>query len=93
MNANFGPKDEQEELEFAVEELLADVQLSIQEAMLAQGINQAKLAELLGCDQKDVTDFLSEGANPTLHTIAHIFHVLGVQGPPLRRKTLLKATL
>jgi transcriptional regulator with XRE-family HTH domain len=77
MRKRFGPKDEQERLVFAVEGLRADVQLTIQEVMHSKGITRSHLAKLLGCSPANVTHLLAEDGNPTIETIARVFHVLG----------------
>ena len=73
----FGPKSEQERLIFATEDLRADVQLTIQEVMLAKGITRSDLAKLLGCSPANVSQLLAEDGNPTIETIARVFHALG----------------
>jgi len=75
----FGPMDREEEAIFAVEGLLADVQLSIQEAMLDRGVSRSELARRLGCSPANVTQLLSEDANLTVQTVARIFHRLGMK--------------
>lgn len=72
-----GPKSEQERLIFATEDLRADVQLTIQEVMLAKGITRSQLAKLLGCSPANVTQLLAEDGNPTIETIARVFYALG----------------
>jgi transcriptional regulator with XRE-family HTH domain len=73
----FGPKNEQERLVFAVEELRADLQLTIQEVMLSKGITRSDLAKRLGCSPANVTQLLAEDGNPTIETVARVFHALG----------------
>jgi plasmid maintenance system antidote protein VapI len=76
--ALFGPTSKNEELVFAVEELLADVQLAIQESMLELGVSRSDLAKRLGCSPANVTQLLSEEANLTVQTVARIFHALNM---------------
>lgn len=73
----FGPKSEQERLIFATEDLRADVQLTIQEVMLAKGVTRSHLAKLLGCSPANITQLLAEDGNPTIETIARVFYALG----------------
>jgi transcriptional regulator with XRE-family HTH domain len=73
----FGPKNEQERLVFAIEELRADLQLTIQEVMLSKGITRSALAKRLGCSPANVTQLLAEDGNPTIETVARVFHALG----------------
>lgn len=73
----FGPKNEQERLVFATEDLRADVQLTIQEVMFAKGITRSQLAKLLGCSAANVTQLLAEDGNPTIESIARVFYALG----------------
>lgn len=75
----FGPRGRDEEAIFAVEGLLADVQLSIQEAMLDRGVSRSELARRLACSPANVTQLLSEDANLTVQTVARIFHHLGMK--------------
>jgi transcriptional regulator with XRE-family HTH domain len=77
MRRAFGPKNEQERLVFAIEELRADVQLTIQEVMHCKGITRSHLAKLLGCSPARVTQVLGEDGNPTIETIAQVFYALG----------------
>jgi hypothetical protein len=65
----FGPRNEQEREIFAIEELRADVQLTIQEVMHAKGITRSDLAKSLGCSPANVTQFLAEDGNPTIDTL------------------------
>jgi len=73
----FGAKSEQEREVFAIEGLRADVQLTIQEVMFAKGITRSHLAKLLGCSPANVTQLLAEDGNPTIESIARVFHALG----------------
>lgn len=77
--STFGPANRDEELIFAVEGLLADVQLSIEEAMLNLGVSRSELARRLGCSAANVTQLLSEDANLTVQTVAKILHCLGMK--------------
>ena len=73
----FGPKSKQEREVFAIEELRADVQMTIQEVMAAKGITRSHLAKSLGCSPANVTQLLAEDGNPTIETIARVFYALG----------------
>lgn len=72
----FGPKNAGEELVFAVEGLLIDVQLAIEIAMHEKGVSKRELADRLGCTPSNVTQLLSENAKLKVETVAKIFHAL-----------------
>jgi transcriptional regulator with XRE-family HTH domain len=68
----------QDEMIFAEEALVVDVQVAIHTLMLDRGLSRADLARALGVSQARVSQMFSDDANNlTLRTIARIFRVLG----------------
>jgi transcriptional regulator with XRE-family HTH domain len=68
----------QDEMIFAEEALVVDVQAAIHTLMLDRGLSRADLARSLGVSQARVSQMFSDNANNlTLRTIARIFRVLG----------------
>ncbi len=75
----FGPINDEESELFAVEDLIFDVQMTLQKAMRKKKISQKKLAVLLGLSPARISQFFSnDGANLTLSTIARIAFALKV---------------
>lgn len=72
-----GPKDKVEEEIFVTENFRADLQHAIYVVMRALGINRKELAKRLECSQANISQILSDEGNPTIETIARIFHALG----------------
>jgi transcriptional regulator with XRE-family HTH domain len=60
----------------AEENLLIDYQFLIQERMVANGISRAQLSEKTGLSVARISQILSSQANPTVKTLARIFHAL-----------------
>ncbi len=75
----FGPMDSKEALEFAIEELRADVQYEVLRAMKQAGMSQADLARKLGVSQAWVSQMLGDDANLTVESLAKVFLALGGQ--------------
>lgn len=75
----FGPADNKEALEFAIEELRADVQYEVLRAMKQAGMSQADLARKLGVSQAWVSQILGDDANLTVESLAKVFLALGGQ--------------
>lgn len=71
------PKNAEEAVIFAIEELVAETQYCIQKVMNLKSINRSELARRLGCSPANVTQMLSEDSNLRLDTVAKIFHALG----------------
>jgi DNA-binding Xre family transcriptional regulator len=68
----------QDEMIFAEEALIVDVQVAIHNLMLDRGVSRADLARELGISQARVSQMFSDDANNlTLRTVARIFRVLG----------------
>lgn len=76
-SSQLGPRTDTEAEEFAVEELIADVQYAISLVMEDQKVSRAALAKNLGRSESTVSRALDGRANLTLKTIAKIFHALG----------------
>ncbi|ANH06257.1 helix-turn-helix domain-containing protein [Shinella sp. HZN7] len=74
---NFGPKNHDEAVVFATEELRAQVQYDILRQIKAAGLSQAQLAQRMGVSAAWVSQVLSDDANLTLETIAKIYVALG----------------
>jgi DNA-binding Xre family transcriptional regulator len=71
-------KERDEELIFAEEEFLVDVQFAIQKLLNQSGMSHSDLAKKLGVSDARVSQmFGDEAANLTLRTVARIFCVLG----------------
>lgn len=74
----FEPQNEAEKEEFAVEDLVFQVQLELHRAMLRCGIDQAQLADRIGVTPARISQIFSKGGpNLTLKTIGRILHALG----------------
>jgi len=61
----------------AEENLVIDVQFLLQEMMDDKGITRAELARRAGISKARLTQMMRPDANPTLRTLAAIFHALG----------------
>ena len=70
------PKNAEEAVIFAIEELVAETQYCIQKVMNLKSVNRSELARRLGCSPANVTQMLSEDSNLRLDTVAKIFHAL-----------------
>jgi transcriptional regulator with XRE-family HTH domain len=79
----------------AEENLLIDLQFAIQEMMSEQNISRSELANKAGISKARVSQILSNEANPTVKSIARLFHALGervgVSRKPLVEKTFESA--
>jgi DNA-binding phage protein len=62
----------------AEENLLIDFQFLVQEAITAKGISRSELAEKAGMSKARLSQVLTPEANPTVKTMARIFHALGL---------------
>jgi transcriptional regulator with XRE-family HTH domain len=61
----------------AEENLLIDFHFQIQEMMSAKGLSRTELAEKAGISKARLSQILSNEANPTLKSMARLFHALG----------------
>jgi transcriptional regulator with XRE-family HTH domain len=61
----------------AEETLLIDFHFQIQEMMSDKGISRTELAEKAGISKARLSQILSNEANPTLKSMARLFHALG----------------
>jgi transcriptional regulator with XRE-family HTH domain len=61
----------------AEENFLIDFQFLIQELMVAKKINRVELSERTGLSAARISQILGSQANPTVKTMARIFHALG----------------
>lgn len=78
INSLLGPKSAEELETFAIEDLVFEVQIAIQNAMNSSCTNQKELAERLGISPARVSQlFAASGSNLTLKTIAKVLHALG----------------
>jgi len=77
-DVNLGPRNEEERLIFAIEEMRLSVQCAIQEAMTDKSVSRSELARRLKLSAPRVTQMFSEEANPQLETIARIAFCLDV---------------
>ena len=74
----FAPKNKQEEIDFAVESLLNEVQSEIYDLMIKNEFTKTRLAEEVGVSKARITHLLGDKAqNVTVATIARVFHALG----------------
>lgn len=87
----FDPKDRSEEEIFAIEDFRSDVQHAIHRVMMELKVSRKDLAKRLGCSEANLSQIMSETANPRLETIARIFHALGDK-PSVHSKVLRAAT-
>lgn len=74
---NFGPKDNEEAVIFAVEELRASVQYEILRQLKIAGLSQAQLAARMGVSAPWVSQLLSDDANLTIESVAKVYAALG----------------
>ncbi|MET4259788.1 DNA-binding phage protein [Bradyrhizobium sp. S3.12.5] len=63
----------------AEENALIDWQFLLQEMMSEKGVTKSQLAELAGISKPRLTQILSSEANPTVKSMARLFHALGEQ--------------
>jgi DNA-binding phage protein len=61
----------------AEEDLVIDAQFLLQGIMNDRGISRAELARMTGLSRARLTQLMRPEANPTLRTLASIFHALG----------------
>src|SRR3954470_6250873 len=80
-----------EQLIEAEEDLVIDAQFLLQEMMNEQRINRAELARRAGISKARLTQLLRSEANPTLRTLAGLFHACG-DALALSRKSAQRAT-
>lgn len=73
---SFGPRDQNEEFIFALENLRADFQYAVLKALKQQGISQAELARRLGVSAPWVSQILSDEANITIESAARVIAAL-----------------
>jgi|HigsolmetaAR203D_1030402.scaffolds.fasta_scaffold14164_2 Predicted transcriptional regulator len=62
---------------FAEEDLVIDVQFLLQELLNDKQINRAQLASMTGLSRARLSQLMRSDANPTLRTLARVFHALG----------------
>lgn len=72
----FGPKNQEEAVIFAIEELRADVQYDILRSLKEAGLSQAQLAKKMGVSAAWVSQLLSDEANLTVESIAKVYAAL-----------------
>lgn len=82
---NFGPRNESEEIVFAEEGFLVDVQVTIHELMLKHRVSKKKLAEKLGITTHELNRFFTGDHDLTVREVGRIFHALGLE-PELKAK-------
>lgn len=63
----------------AEENLLIDFQFLLQEVMTEKGITRSELAEMARLSKPRLTQILRSEANPTIKSMARLFHALGEQ--------------
>lgn len=73
----FEPKNEREAEDFAVGELIADLQHSILKILDEKGMNQAELATNLGVSRAAVSQLLGSASNLSVQRLARVYRVLG----------------
>lgn len=77
----FQPQNAKEAQDFAVENLVFQVQIEIHKLMQQCGVDQAELASRIGVTPARVSQIFSKGGpNLTLRTIGRILHALGECG-------------
>lgn len=64
----------------AEENLLIDFQFLIQELMVTKNISRTELSERSGLSAARLSQIFNSEANPTVKTMARIFHALGETG-------------
>lgn len=69
----------------AEENLLIDFQVAIQEMMFEKNINRTQLAERSGMSKARVSQILGNEANPTVKSMARLFHALNERAMVSRR--------
>lgn len=73
----FGPKNSREELVFAIESLRVEVQHAVHKAMHEGTVTQRELAKRMGITEQRVSQFFAADWNPTMVTLARLFHAVG----------------
>lgn len=74
---SFGPKNPAEAIAFAEENLLVDFQHTLHRVLQLNGWTQRDFAAHVGMNEAQVSQLFSARANPTIKTIAKLFHALG----------------
>ena len=72
-----GPRSPGEEIVFAEEGLLVDVQVAIGEAMRDAGVSDAELAQRLDLTEQQVEAWWHDDADLSIRLLARIGHALG----------------
>lgn len=72
----FSPKNEREELIYAIEGLKADVQYEMLRALKENGVTQKEISKRLRVSQARVSQMLGDDGNLTIENIARFFHAL-----------------
>lgn len=75
--SRFGAKNEEERLAFVEEELLGDVQVLLQSALVRSGLGRKELAARMGVSEARISQILGAGANLTLQTVARFLDATG----------------
>ena len=73
----FEPKNAKEAEDFAVGELIADLQHSILKILDEKGMNQAELASSLGVSRAAVSQLLGSASNLSVQRLARVYRALG----------------
>lgn len=76
-DACFEAKNEKEAEDFAVGELIADLQHSILKILDEKGMNQAELASTLGVSRAAVSQLLGSASNLSVQRLARVYRALG----------------
>lgn len=85
MNEKFDPATIEAE-----ENLLIDFQFLLQEAVTHHGVTLSQLAEKAGVSKARISQIMSPEANPTIKSMARLFHALG-ESVGVSRKTNAEA--
>ncbi|OYU91929.1 MAG: hypothetical protein CFE29_03530 [Bradyrhizobiaceae bacterium PARB1] len=72
----------------AEENLLIDFQFLVQELLTDKGMTRAQLAERAGLSEARLSQLLSSRANPTVKTMARVFHALDVSILPVVKPSM-----
>ena len=73
----FGPKDAEEALIYAQENLIVDFQHAIQKLLNLSGMSRRELAARSDMNEAQLSQLFKDSANPTLKTVARVFYALG----------------
>ncbi|MFQ3454720.1 helix-turn-helix transcriptional regulator [Bradyrhizobium sp. UFLA01-814] len=71
----------------AEENLLIDFQIAIQEMMFEKNVNRSQLAERAGISKARLSQILGNEANPTVKSMARLFHALNERAVVSRAPT------